>query len=98
MLGDDGGGDAMPKIRVEVYEAGTRSATITVPAWVVRGAARLLPRIAGKNLREYIDIEQIVELTKDPQANGVILEIEDHKDNERVVISIVGDESPAGQG
>jgi hypothetical protein len=87
----------MAKIRIEVYEDGTRSATITVPAWVVRGAVRLLPNIAGKSLREHADIEQVVELAKDPQANGVIIEIEDHKDNERVLISIVAEEGPTLQ-
>ena len=46
---------------------------------------------------EHIDIEQIAELIKNPQASGVILEVEDHKDNERVVISIVGDEARAAQ-
>jgi hypothetical protein len=37
--------------------------------------------------------DQIVELAKDPRASGVLLEIEDHKDNQRVVISIVGDDA-----
>lgn len=82
----------MAKIKIEVFEGGTPSATITIPVWVVRGAAKLLPKIAGKDLREHIDVEQIVELTKNAQANGVIMEIEDHKDNERVVISIVGND------
>jgi hypothetical protein len=84
----------MTKIKVEVFEDGARSATITVPVWVVRGAAKLLPKIAGKSLGEHIDIEQIIELTKNPQANGVVLEIEDHKANERVVISIVANDVP----
>ena len=85
----------MTKIKIEVFEGGTPSATITVPVWVVRSAAKLLPKIAGKELREQIDVEQIVELTKNPQANGVVMEIEDHKENQRVVVSIVGDEAPA---
>ncbi|HWE16850.1 MAG TPA: hypothetical protein VG758_06650 [Hyphomicrobiaceae bacterium] len=85
----------MTKIKIEVFEGGTPSATITVPLWVVRSAAKLLPKIAGKELREQIDVEQIVELTKNPQANGVVMEIEDHKENQRVVVSIVGDEAPA---
>jgi hypothetical protein len=82
----------MAKIKIEVFEDRAPSATITIPVWVVSGAAKLLPKIAGKDLREHIDVEQIIELTKNPQANGVIMEIEDHKDNERVVISIVGDD------
>jgi hypothetical protein len=85
----------MTKIKIEVFEGGTPSATITVPVWVVRSAAKLLPKIAGKELREQIDIEQVIELTKNPQAKGVVVEIEDHKENQRVVVSIVGDEAPA---
>ena len=70
---------------------------MTVRTWAFRGAVKLLPRITGKSLREHVDIEQLVELARDPQANGVILEIEDHKDNERIVISIVVEEGPAVQ-
>lgn len=86
----------MAKIRIEVFEGGTPSATITIPGWVVTGASKLLPRIAGKGLQEQIDFAEIVELLKNPQASGVILEVEDHKDNERVVISIVGEEGKGG--
>jgi hypothetical protein len=81
----------MGKIKIEVFEAGAPSATITVPAWVVRSAAKLLPSLAGKAVSEHINIDQIVELSTDPQANGTILEIEDHKTNERIVISIAGE-------
>jgi len=87
----------MAKIKIEVFEGGAPAATITVPSWVVTGASKILPKIVGKELREHVDIEQIAELIKNPQASGVILEVEDHKDNERVVISIVGDEARAAQ-
>jgi hypothetical protein len=81
----------VPKLRIEVFEGEARAATITIPSWLVTGASRLLPKVAGKELREHIDIEQIVQMANDPQARGTILEVEDHKDNERIVISIVGD-------
>jgi len=87
----------MAKIRIEVYEDGTPSATITIPLWVVKGASKMLPKIAKKELQEHIDIDQIVELAKNPEASGVILEIEEHKNKERVVISIVGEEVKAVQ-
>ena len=87
----------MAKIKIEVFEAGAPSATITIPMWVVSGASRLLPKIAGRQLREHIDIDQIVALVKDPQASGVVFEIEDHKDNERIVISVVGNNPPPVQ-
>jgi hypothetical protein len=81
----------MPKLRIEVFEGEARAATITIPSWLVTGASKLLPKVAGKELREHVYIEQIVQMASDPQARGTILEVEDHKDNERIVISIVGD-------
>jgi hypothetical protein len=83
----------VPKLRIEVFEGGAPSATITIPSWLVTGATKLLPKVAGKQLREHIDIEQVVQMVNDPQARGTILEVEDHKDNERIVISIVADAS-----
>ena len=60
--------------------------------WVVKGASKLLPKIAGKAMKEHVEIDQIIALAQDPQANGVLLDIEDHQGKERVVISIVVDE------
>ena len=87
----------MPKIKIDVFEDGAPSATITVPAWPVIGASRMLPKIAGKGLQEHIDLKQLAELVKDPQASGVLLDIEDHEDNDRITISIVGDEAKAAR-
>ena len=89
----------MPKLKIQVFEAGSPSATITVPSWLMVAASKMLPRMAGKSLQEHIDLEQLVALANDPNANGVIVDIEDHQDNERVVISIVADAAkPVAQG
>jgi len=85
----------MPKIRIEVYEGSTPAATITIPTWLVTGVSKLLPKIAGKQLQEHIDISELAQLIKNSQANGAVLEIEDHKSNERLVVSIVGEEASA---
>lgn len=82
----------MPKVRIEVFEAGKRSATINVPIWVVTGASRLLPRISGKRLEDHVDLDAIRALIADPAARGKLLEIEDHEDQDRIVISLVGDD------
>jgi hypothetical protein len=82
----------MTKIRLDVFEGGTASATITIPVWVIRGASKMLPKLAGKELRDHIDVDRIVKMTREPEANGLILDIEDHAGKERVVISIVRDE------
>jgi hypothetical protein len=83
----------MPKLRIEVFEGGARSATVTMPSWLVTAAADFLPRIAGKPLQHRVDIERILALANEPGANGTILEIEDHQDRDRIVISVVGDDT-----
>jgi hypothetical protein len=85
----------MARLKIEVFEGGARSATITLPTWLVVGASKMLPKIAGKDLKEHIDIERIVEMAKDPSATGIVLDIEDHEDQDRILISIVGDEAEA---
>jgi hypothetical protein len=90
-----GGRTTMPKIKIEVYEKGAPSATITIPGWLVTGASKLLPKVAGKDLQDRIDFDRLIELLKDPRASGVVMEVEDHKSGERVVISIVADEARA---
>ena len=85
----------MARLKIEVFEDGARSATITLPTWLVAGASKMLPKIAGKDLKEHIDIDRIVEMAQDPSASGVVLDIEDHEDEDRILISIVGDEDKA---
>lgn len=82
----------MPKVRIEIFEGGVPSATISVPAWLASGASSLLPGIAGGRLRDSIDLDQIAALLKTPGAGGPVLEVEDHAANERIVISIIGDD------
>jgi hypothetical protein len=60
--------------------------------WAVKGASKLLPKIAGKAMKEQVDIDQIIALALDPQASGVLIEIEDHQGKERIVISIVAED------
>ena len=45
--------------------------------------------IAGKDVFDGIDIDELLKAAEDPRANGVLLEIEDHKDNEKITISIL---------
>ena len=86
----------MPRLKIEVFEDGAPSATITIPSWLVLARRKYLPKIAGKPLQHRVDLEQIIALASEPGANGVILDIEDHEDNDRIIISIVGDARRAG--
>jgi hypothetical protein len=73
-------------IKFEVFERGAPSASMTIPLWLARGASRLLPRQA-----EGVDIDQIIKLVDNAPENGILLEINDHKAGDRVVISVVSD-------
>jgi hypothetical protein len=79
-------------LKIDVFEAGQPSATITIPMWVVKGASKLLPKIAGTAMKEHVDFDQIIALAQDPRAKCILLDIEDHQAKDRVVISIVADE------
>ena len=80
----------MAKIKIEIQEGGKPSATITIPLWLARTASKVLPKSVDKNLRDQIDIETILKAAEDSSAHGVIFEVEDHEDGDRVTISIVG--------
>jgi hypothetical protein len=84
------------KVRIEVYEGGVPSAAFSVPLWLITGASKLMPKIAGKRLEQHVDLGEIAALITNPQAAGTLLEIEDHMAEDRIVISIVGDEAAPG--
>ena len=87
----------MAKIRIDFEESGKPAATITVPLWLARGASGVLSSVSGGDLGDLIDIDHIIREADNPAANGVILEIEDHEDGEKITISILRDEHPLAQ-
>jgi hypothetical protein len=87
------GGKRMPKVKIEVYEDGVPSATISVPIWLVKGAANLLPQTARQRLEQHVELEQIAELLRNPATSGKLIEVEDHNGGDRVIISIVDDDT-----
>jgi len=54
----------MPKVKIDLYEDGTPAATISMPAWVVTGGTSFLPKVAGKPLRDHVDLRELVDLLK----------------------------------
>ncbi|MEJ2471520.1 MAG: hypothetical protein P8Y96_10420 [Desulfuromonadales bacterium] len=81
----------MPSIKIVTYKAGeTRpEVTVKVPASVFKLARKLIPHKAYTALEEQgIDLTGIDELIRSGEASGVLLEVEDHKKNEKTVISI----------
>jgi hypothetical protein len=63
--------------------------TVTIPGGVLKFAARLIPRQAADALRDKgIDLDELVRLSTTPGFSGTLVEVEDHKENQRVVISL----------
>jgi len=56
---------------------------------VLKVAARLIPEQTMVALRDKgIKLEEIIKLSSDQVVHGTLLEVEDHKKNERVVITL----------
>lgn len=71
------------RIKIEVFENGAPAATVSIPLWLARGASRLMPK-----QMEGVSIDEVLKLAENPPANGILLEVEDHRDKSRVVISV----------
>lgn len=81
----------MAKVKIEIFEGGSLSATISVPVWLMTGAAGMLPKAAAQRLQQHVDLDQIARALKDPSARGQLIEIEDHAGGDRIVISVAGE-------
>ena len=81
----------MRSLKIKVYKGSESSpeTTCTIPAAVLQVAFRLVPRQALAALREKgIELEEIIRLSSNPDVHGTLLEVEDHKKNEKVIISL----------
>ncbi len=81
----------MPSIKINTYKDGDvePEVTITIPSNVFKIAKRLIPKSAYASLEaQGIDLGAIDEIVDSEGPLGVLLEVEDHKKNEKTVISI----------
>jgi hypothetical protein len=81
----------MVNLKIRVYKDGEANpeTTCMIPAGVLKIASKLIPKQAAAALREKgIDLDEIIRLSANPDAHGTLLEVEDHKKNERVVIAL----------
>ncbi|MEJ2690228.1 MAG: hypothetical protein P8130_09815 [Deltaproteobacteria bacterium] len=77
------------KIRVFKGSAADPATTVTVPGGVLKIASKLIPKQASIALQEKgIDLNEIIKLSENPDARGILVEVEDHEKNERVVIAL----------
>ena len=77
------------KIRVFKGDDHDPATTVTIPGGVLKIASNLVPRKAAEALKgEGIDLEELIRLSENPDAHGTLVEVENHRKNERVVISL----------
>ncbi len=81
----------MADLKIRVYKDGESEpdTTVTVPGGILSIASRLIPKRAAEALQEKgIELDEIIELSENPEARGTLVEVEEHKKNERIVIAL----------
>jgi hypothetical protein len=81
----------MADFKIKVFKQGESEpeTTVTIPGGILKIASNLIPKQATEALQEKgINLEEILRLSENPDAHGTLVEVEDHKKNERVVIAL----------
>ena len=81
----------MRSLKIKVFKGNESSpeTTCTIPTAILQVAFKLVPRQAMAALRETgIELEEIIQLASNPDVHGTLLEVEDHKKNEKVIIAL----------
>jgi hypothetical protein len=77
------------KIRVFKGRETEPETTVTIAGSVLKIASNLIPRQALEALQgEGIELEEILKLAENPEARGILVEVEEHRKNERIVIAL----------
>ena len=81
----------MAKLCINKFENGNNKPlkTISIPLGVLKIVKNLIPKKVTEELqKEGIDMQEIIKLSENPDFNGTILEVENHENNEKVIISL----------
>lgn len=81
----------MANLIIRVFKQGDSSpdTTIKIPGGVLKVASALIPKKVSQSLTSKgIDFEEILKLADNPEAKGTLIEIEEHRKDEKVVISL----------
>ena len=81
----------MADLKIRVFKGGAAEpeTSVTIPGGVLKIASRLIPKQATEALQEKgIDLDDIIRLSENPDAHGILVEVEEHKKGERVVIAL----------
>jgi hypothetical protein len=81
----------MANLKIEVFNNNSNGpeTTIKIPLDVLKVASKLMPKHIMSSLEEKgIDINHLLYATQKEKIQGILVEIEEHRKNERVVISV----------
>lgn len=81
----------MPDLKIRVFKGSGSEpeTTVTVPGGVLKIASKLIPKQATDALQEKgINLDEIIRLSGNPEARGILVEVEEHEKNERIVIAL----------
>lgn len=81
----------MANLKIRVFKRGEKEpdTTVTIPGNILKIASKLIPyKLAAILQDKGIDIEEIIRLSENPDAQGPLVEIEEHKKNEKIVVAL----------
>jgi len=81
----------MADLKIRIFKIGEAQpeTTVTIPGGIIKIASHLIPKRASEALRdEGIDLDEVIRLSTTPGFSGTLVEVEDHKDKQRIVISV----------
>ena len=81
----------MADLKIRVFKGGEAQpeTTVTIPGGVLKVASKLIPKRAAAALQDKgIDLDELIKLSTNPEIHGTLIEVEEHKKNEKVVISL----------
>jgi hypothetical protein len=77
------------KIRIYKRDESKPDTTISIPLGILRFATKLMPKQVLATLLEYgLDLKEIVELAQQDEVQGTLVEIEKHRKDEKIIISV----------
>lgn len=80
----------MRNIKIEVFEDDAKEATIKIPVAVLSVASNIFPKKYISSLESNdVSLSDLIHAASSPDVAGNLIEIEDHKDNTRVIISVI---------
>ena len=81
----------MADLKIKIFKSGATDpeTTVTIPSGVLKMASKFIPKQAAAALqRRGINLDELVQLSQRPDTQGTLIEVEEPKKGERIVITI----------